>query len=261
MLKDSTFGMSGLHVWDLLFLLLLHHCLPAAVCESSPGFWEHREHLEHRCAAWCSPDSPSVTVGLVNRLSVSNKAFILNNPYCSEALDFMFVSEIKTWIFLILMNRVYQMLACHRYPANVATLRWFTRPSSPISRSAPSLMSPLNHRLWKMVFCTLIYHPPAPARPFLASFSDFLTSIIKWNKVILVGDLNLHVRDSLCSAASDFMSITETFNFTQHVLSLTHSTGHILSKDLTFSNHKCISFNLFFDAVCVSGGLLNYWQS
>lgn len=45
----------------------------------------------------------------------------------------------------------------------------------------------------KPLYCVLIYRPPGPAGHFLAEFTDFLTSIIKLDSVLIVGDINLHI--------------------------------------------------------------------
>lgn len=42
----------------------------------------------------------------------------------------------------------------------------------------------------------------------------------------MIGDFNLH--DLSCSMASDFLSITDSFNFIQHVSGPTHVKGHTL---------------------------------
>lgn len=69
-------------------------------------------------------------------------------------------------------------------------------------------------------YCILVYRPPGPAPSFLI---DFLSSIIKLDRVIIVGDFNIHVDDDTCTNASEFVNITESFNFTQHIFGPTHN--------------------------------------
>lgn len=66
-------------------------------------------------------------------------------------------------------------------------------------------------------YCILIYQPPGPAGVFLTEFNDLLSSIIKLEKVVMPGDLNLHIDDASCNMATEFITITESFNFRQHV--------------------------------------------
>lgn len=71
----------------------------------------------------------------------------------------------------------------------------------------------------------LIYHP---AGVFLSDFTDFLSSIIKLEKVF-----NVHVDDTNCNTATYLFSITDSFSFIKHGSGLTHRKAHTL--DLVFS--------------------------
>ncbi len=107
-------------------------------------------------------------------------------------------------------------------------------------------------------YCVLIYRPPGPAGDFLTDITDFLTSIIKLEKVPIIGDFNLHIDDGSCKMAADFLSITDSFNFTQHVSEPTHVKGHTLDlvfsiglnvnhvhvEDVHISDHYCVFFDL-----------------
>ena len=59
-------------------------------------------------------------------------------------------------------------------------------------------------------YSVLIYHRPGPASVFLTDFTDFLSSIIKLEKVLIIGDFNLHIDDSTCNTAADLLSITDS---------------------------------------------------
>ncbi len=59
-------------------------------------------------------------------------------------------------------------------------------------------------------YCVLIYCPPGPAGPFLIDFTNFLSSIIKFEKVLIVGDFNLHIDVVSCNMAADLLSITDS---------------------------------------------------
>ena len=106
----------------------------------------------------------------------------------------------------------------------------------------------------------LCYRPPGPANIFLTDFTDFLSSIIKLEKVLIIGDFNLHIDDSTCNTAADLLSITDSFNFTQHVTGPTHIKGHTLDlvcslgldianahvEDVLVSDHSCVFFEINF---------------
>lgn len=81
-------------------------------------------------------------------------------------------------------------------------------------------------------YCALVYRPPGPNSSFLAEFSDFLSSIMRLSKLLLVGDFNIHVDDESDLFARGFTSIMDSFHFIQHVSGPTHNKGHTL--DLVF---------------------------
>ena len=109
-------------------------------------------------------------------------------------------------------------------------------------------------------YCVSVYHPPGPAAVFLKDFSDFLSSIIKLESVLILGDFNLHVDDSASCSAKELLTLTEAFNFEQHVSEPTHQKGHILDlvftlgldisnvsvQDVHLSDHCLVLFNLHF---------------
>lgn len=45
-------------------------------------------------------------------------------------------------------------------------------------------------------YSVLIYRPLGPAGVFLVDFTDFLSSIIKLEKVLIIGDFNLHIDEA-----------------------------------------------------------------
>lgn len=93
---------------------------------------------------------------------------------------------------------------------------------------------------------------------FWVDFTDFLSSIIKLNRVIIVGDFNIHVDNAACNTVLHFLNLMDTFNFVQHVSGPTHDKGHLLdlvfshglniddvcTEDVYVSDHKCVLFNL-----------------
>ena len=74
----------------------------------------------------------------------------------------------------------------------------------------------------------------------------------------LLGDMNVHVDSTSCAFATEFMSVLEWFNFSQHVRGPTHNKGHTLDLvcstgtppidlqclDLAISDHHAIAFSV-----------------
>ena len=75
---------------------------------------------------------------------------------------------------------------------------------------------------------------------FTAQFSDLLTEIIpSHNRVLIAGDLNIHVDNPTRAFESEFLDLIESYGLTQHVSGPTHSGGHTL--DLVLSVNIPIS--------------------
>ena len=205
---------------------------------------------------------------LINARSVANKAHILNDLFTRENLDILFVTE--TWqqnMEFIHLNELCPVdcsfIGTPRLSGRGGGLAvvWNNRFSCQLVNTEPFTTFELQltkvGRL-KPFYCVLIYRPPGPAGQFLSEFTDFLASIIKLEKVLLVGDFNLHIDDASNVIASEFLNITESFNFRQHVSGATHIGGHTLDlvfslgldinniccEDLLISDHKCIFFTL-----------------
>lgn len=110
-------------------------------------------------------------------------------------------------------------------------------------------------------YCVLIYRPPGRNSSFLSEFGDFLASIIRLVRVLMIGDFNIHVNNSSDNFAVNFLNVTESFHFIQHVSGPTHNRGNTLdlvftlglkasnvcTEELLVTDHKCVLFNLSFD--------------
>ena len=214
--------------------------------------------------------SPTLRSALFNARSISNKSFILNEFFIREKLDFMFVTE--TWQReneFIHLNELCptgcSVIGSPRLERRGGGLAVVHRNSHLCRVIQPECFSSFESQIIKtgstnIFYCVLIYRPPGPAGPFLTDFTHFLSSIIKFEKVLIVGDFNLHIDDITCNMAAEFLSITDSFNFTQHVSESTHTKGHILDlvfslglnienvslEDLHVSDHSCVCFDLIF---------------
>ena len=96
------------------------------------------------------------------------------------------------------------------------------------------------------MLCAVIYRPPKYNKDFLNDFSDLLAEIMpKYDRVLLVGDFNIHVCCPDKPLVKDFLSLIDSFNLVQCVSGPTHEHGHtldlVLSHGLSVSNlEQCV---------------------
>ena len=95
----------------------------------------------------------------------------------------------------------------------------------------------------------LIYRPPktstSASTTLMYEFSELLTSICsRFPSTLLLGDFNIHVDSSTCTFATEFLSLLDCFNMTQHVQGPTHTKGHTLdlvcSVGTTLTQLQCL---------------------
>jgi len=107
------------------------------------------------------------------------------------------------------------------------------------------------------LYFVIVYRPPKKCSAFISEFSELLSIIhSKYNKIIIVGDFNIHVDNPSDSLSSEFLNLINFMNFNQHVSSSTHNRGHILDLlinfglsatvssvvDVGLSDHHCVFF-------------------
>ncbi|KAK5930230.1 hypothetical protein CgunFtcFv8_026486 [Champsocephalus gunnari] len=93
----------------------------------------------------------------------------------------------------------------------------------------------------------------------MSEFTELLTSVCSRSpSTLLLGDFNIHVDSSTCTFASEFLSLLDCFNITQHVQGPTHTKGHTLDLvcsigtppshlqclDLAVADHHAILFSV-----------------
>ena len=96
------------------------------------------------------------------------------------------------------------------------------------------------------VLCAVIYRPPKYNKDFLNDFSDLLAEIMpQYDRVLLVGDFNIHVCCPDKPLVKDFLSLIDSFNLVQCVSGPTHELGHtldlVLCHGLSVSNLEICS--------------------
>lgn len=208
-------------------------------------------------------------MALLNARSVANKSFILNDLITTRNLDFMFITE--TWQKseeYVFMNELCppgcSFTCAPRTTGRGGGLAVFHKDSFSCRRVCCGSFISFELLVTKIgrsnpFYCVLIYRPPGVNGQFLSEFSDFLASIIKFEKILLLGDFNMAMNDSTSHIAANFLEVTESFNFCQHVSGPTHVRGNTLdlvftlglmidsvaSEELPVTDHDCILFNVF----------------
>ena len=68
----------------------------------------------------------------------------------------------------------------------------------------------------------IVYQVPGPYSEFLSEFSEFLSALVlKTDKVIIVGDINIHV--DIENENTEFLSLLDSLGFCQCVCETTHT--------------------------------------
>lgn len=110
----------------------------------------------------------------------------------------------------------------------------------------------------------IIYRPP---NVFIQEFAELLSHFIsKYDKIIILGDFNIHVCCPSQTFDTDFMDTLESFNLTQAIQEPTHSKGHTLdrvlysglnpdnfeTKDICVSDHKAVLFSVVLSQLSIT---------
>lgn len=207
-------------------------------------------------------------MALLNACSIANKTFVLKDLFIRKNMDFLFLTE--TWQRIMEFSSINELCPADcssisaprlsgrgRSLAVIFKNRFDCRPVSTESFPAFELTVSKIGRS-NPFYCILIYRPPGPSGPFLSDFTAFLSTVIKVDKVLIIDDFNFHIDDITSKVASDFLNITESFNFLQHVSGPTHRAGHTLDlvfshgltienvclEDYLVSDHKCVLFDV-----------------
>ena len=84
------------------------------------------------------------------------------------------------------------------------------------------------------VLIITVYRPPKYSSLFLQEFSELISlGITRYDRLILNGDLNIHVNKKNDSKAMELMNLLDSFELTQHVNEATHQHGNTLDLVIT----------------------------
>ncbi len=74
-----------------------------------------------------------------------------------------------------------------------------------------------------------VYRPPGHHTDFIKKFADFLSELVlAADKVLIVGDFNIHVDNEKDALGSAFIDILNSIGVKQHVSGPTHRRNHTL---------------------------------
>lgn len=84
----------------------------------------------------------------------------------------------------------------------------------------------------------LIYRPPKHNSEFINEFAAFVGDLVIANdKILLIGDFNIHVCCTSLTLSREFLNLIESFDLVQWVSDPTHQQGHTLDLILTHGLH------------------------
>ncbi|KAK0138885.1 hypothetical protein N1851_024558 [Merluccius polli] len=222
-------------------------------------------------------------VQLVNNLLDTGKQVVISGPIPSPRFgDIVFsrIRQLHIWLkrycriqdipfvdnFSTFLNRpqVFKRDGLHESQASTSApsiwTGWNHFKCTPVLHNSFNSFEHLGFRIHSKnpVLILIIYRPPKPNSVFIQEFSEFLSYFMsKFDRVLILGDFNIHVCCPTQGFITDFLDVLDSFNLTQAVNEPTHSKGHTLDLVLfcglspnhfkcmdCVSDHKAILFNM-----------------
>lgn len=202
------------------------------------------------------------------KMALLNKTFFINHIIVENNIDCMFLTE--TWLgtdgTVTLIESTppdHSFLYSTRSERKGGGTATILATSLGFKQTSLDEYSSLEYHAFVFssppILCVCVYRPPKRSTSVLTEFSEMLSIIhTNYDRVIILGDFNVHVDNQLDTLASDFINVLNSMDFKQHVLQSTHIKGHTLDlvitrgllvqissvTDVGLSDHYCVFFTV-----------------
>ena len=191
----------------------------------------------------------------VNTRSVKPKEDMILEALNEHQIDLLVTTETwlrdtdddQQWLLGSELNRNgFQTVPVNRKNKKGGGLALTTKDNIKVSHEDSAEYKSFEHAIWNIshkIMSTFtvvaIYHPPSTCQDstdatFIDQFTDLLTTLqAKYNNIIILGDINMHMDDPNNQNACILQDSINAFDLTQHVKIPTHNKGHTLDVIIT----------------------------